>query len=136
MIKRVLVVDDDPTIREVFRRMLELKGIKVTTAADGDEGTFRAISEKPDVILMDVEMPGIDGISVTRWLRRSEFAASVPVVMLSGCGTRESVRAAREAGCSDFIVKGEVSIGTLIQRLGRAAARPAPPVFQEETGHE
>jgi len=81
----ILVVDDEPDVREVVRVALELDGFHVTVAADGDDGLRQAFEGRPDLIILDVGLPGLDGWDVLRRLKATEGRNGVPVIMLTGC---------------------------------------------------
>ncbi len=79
----VLIVDDSPTERHVLQGMLERNGFKVSLAANGEEGVTQAKAIRPDLILMDVVMPGINGFQATRELSRTPDTASIPVIIVT-----------------------------------------------------
>ena len=81
--QRVLVTDDEPTTRMLVRLLLEREQFEVIEASSGEEGVERAIAERPDVVLMDLNMPGIDGFEAIRRLRRHMSFAAVPIVVLT-----------------------------------------------------
>ncbi len=100
--KHVLVVDDESTIREVLRRYLEREGFSVSEAADGDQALTTLEAEPPDLVVLDLMLPGIDGLSLAGRLRaRSE----VPVVMLTAKGGVQDRIEGFELGADDYIVK-------------------------------
>jgi predicted signal transduction protein with EAL and GGDEF domain/FixJ family two-component response regulator len=102
----VLVADDDPVMRLLMLEMLQQVGLEGIEAADGREALALAREHRPDLILMDVEMPHLDGFAACRAIRRSEGAgASVPIVMVTGGDDIEAVTSAYEAGATDFVSK-------------------------------
>ncbi|QOL52168.1 putative bifunctional diguanylate cyclase/phosphodiesterase [Massilia litorea] len=102
----VLVADDDPVMRLLMLEMLQQVGLEGIEAADGREALALAMQRRPDLILMDVEMPHLDGFAACRAIRRSEGAgASVPIVMVTGGDDIEAVTSAYEAGATDFVSK-------------------------------
>lgn len=129
MKKRILIVDDEPALPRLLERYLSRRGFGIITAMTGRDGIFRAVAEQPDVVLVDVDLPDLDGISVAAVLRRGPFTARIPVVVWSAYGTPSLVAAARDAGASDFIAKSDAAVGTLTHRIARAAALPPPAVF-------
>jgi diguanylate cyclase (GGDEF)-like protein len=103
--RKVLVIEDEPGIRGVIRQILTLKGYVVTVAPDGPEGLQRAASENPDLILLDVMMPGMTGFEVCRGLREDMATAMTPVIMLTvKSRTQDRIRG-MESGADDYIVK-------------------------------
>jgi predicted signal transduction protein with EAL and GGDEF domain/FixJ family two-component response regulator len=104
----VLVADDDPVMRLLMLEMLQQVGLDGIEAGDGREALALARERRPDLILMDVEMPHMDGFAACRAIRRSEAAgpgASVPIVMVTGGDDIEAVTSAYEAGATDFVSK-------------------------------
>lgn len=92
----VLLVEDTPELREVYREALEDAGLRVAAAADGLEGLEKAIALQPDVIVMDVRMPRLDGLAAIRQLREDARTRSIPVILSTSEPVREQ---ALEAGC-------------------------------------
>ena len=102
--KRVLLVEDETDLRKMMKILLELHGYDVLEAADGYEAVEKALEEGPDLILMDIAMPVMDGIASARTIRRHEELRSVPIVAVTAYGDFYSQRA-RSAGCTDVIQK-------------------------------
>ena len=99
---RVLVVDDDETVRDVVRRYLEVAGFTVDMAGDGAEGLAKFATHEPDLVVLDVMMPGINGLEVCRRLRQ---ASQVPIVMLTALGEEENRIAGLQLGADDYVTK-------------------------------
>jgi len=100
--EKILVVDDEATIREVIRRYLERDGFEVMEAADGDAALDVVEEVEPDLVVLDLMLPGLDGLSLTRRLR--EYSA-VPVIMLTAKGAVEDRIEGLELGADDYVVK-------------------------------
>ncbi len=100
---RVLVIDDEPAIRDALRLILEYDHYDVTCAASGPDGLSRVQDERPDVVMLDVKMPGMDGLEVLRTLRALD--ETLPVIVISGHGTGATGFEATRAGAFDFIDK-------------------------------
>ncbi len=101
----VLVVDDDEDLRLLARKALTRAGHRVLEASSGEEGLQKAESQKPDLMLLDLSMPGMDGFEVLRRLRTREAARPLPVIVLTGLGDEESARRSFDFGATDFLVK-------------------------------
>src|SRR5437588_10968704 len=109
---RVLVIDDESAIRDSLKMTLEYEGYEVLGAATGQEGLSLAEREAPDLVLLDVKMPGMDGIEVLERLR--SMNESVPVIVVSGHGTISTAVEATKKGAFDFIEKPFASDRVLV----------------------
>lgn len=103
--KKILLADDEEDVKIVLGMFLETKGYDVCTAFDGLDAIDKAQSEKPDVILLDIMMPLIDGYEVCKKLKADPTTADIPVVMLSAASHAESVKKGIDAGAVDYLVK-------------------------------
>jgi len=122
MAKRVLVVDDDPTALRLISYTLEQEGYDVTTASNGRMGLSQARAVRPDVIILDVMMPDVDGFEVSRQLRADPLTAQVPILMLTAKGQVSDKVAGFHAGADDYVVK-PADPGELIARVGALLVR-------------
>jgi CheY-like chemotaxis protein len=102
---RVLVVDDYPDAREMYSEYLAFSGFDVVEAANGIEAIRHAVSDKPDIILMDLSLPVMDGWEATRRLKEDRRTAAIPVVALTGHALAGVSEDARNAGCDAFVTK-------------------------------
>ena len=100
----VLVIEDEESIREFMRQALESVH-DVMLAANGAEGLARAEREKPDLILLDLRMPGLDGLSVLSRLKAHQKTSGIPVVIVSGQGDTDALLEGQRAGAIDHIIK-------------------------------
>ena len=101
----VLVVDDDPTQRLLARDALEGTGFKVKEAADGPDGVVEAYANRPDLVILDIVMPGLDGLTVCAELRRHRTTKHVPILIVTGVDDARAIQRGFELGATDFIVK-------------------------------
>jgi CheY-like chemotaxis protein len=102
---KVLLVDDDESNRDMLTRRLEHRGYDVVTAVDGQEALDRALTESPCLILMDVSLPVLDGLSATRELKSRPALRGIPVIALTAHAGPEDRDRARAAGCDDYDTK-------------------------------
>jgi two-component system, OmpR family, KDP operon response regulator KdpE len=121
---RILVVDDEPQIRRVMRTALTTAGYEVSDARSGEEAVEQLGDEKFDLILLDVNLPGMSGLEACRVIRHDTLVPDVPIIMLTVRNAEKDIVAALDAGADDYVVK---PFGTpeLLARI-RAALRRAP----------
>ena len=105
MTKRILVVEDQEDLRGVLRDLFTSSGYIVIEAVDGAAGVARAKSDRPDIILMDIQMPVIDGYEATRQINADPNLTSIPIVAISSFAMKGDEEKARAAGCDDYVTK-------------------------------
>ncbi len=103
--RTILVADDNTDNRDMMQMLLGLKGYDVIVATDGPEAVRIALAQLPDLILLDLELPCLDGLAVAEQLRRRAGFNSVPIVMVSGHDPRKHRQQALDAGCTDYLFK-------------------------------
>jgi len=114
--KKVLIVEDEEMIRRLFKDVLEKVGYKIIIAGDGEQGVQLASKEKPDLILMDVQMPIKNGLEATKEIKGNPLTNNIPVVALTALAMRGDEDRIRDAGCDDYISK-PVQIRTLLEKI-------------------
>jgi CheY-like chemotaxis protein len=102
---KILVVEDHPDMRQLLVWQMEKMGYSVTLARNGKECVEKAIEEKPEFILMDILMPGMDGREATRMLRRNHDTQDVPILATTALFRESDLKTCIEAGCDGYIVK-------------------------------
>ena len=120
--KKVLIADDSSTILMLERMFLSRANYAVVSAVDGEDVVAKALSERPDLILLDVFMPKMDGLEACAKLRSLEATRDTPIILVSTRSEREHVDAARSSGASDYVTKPLVSTD-LIARIHRLIGR-------------
>jgi DNA-binding response OmpR family regulator len=127
--QRVLVVDDDPTVSDVVRRYLERAGFAVTLAGDGPAALQAYEAERPDLVVLDLMLPGLDGLEVARRLRTRPD--EVPIVMLTALGEEADRVLGLQLGADDYVTKPfsprelVLRVQSVLRRAARAAPAPA-----------
>jgi|SRR5687767_15054581 len=102
---RILVVEDNPTNMKLAITLLEAAGHSVLTASDAEAGLTIARAEQPNLILMDIQLPGIDGLEATVQLKRDEATRGIPVIALTALAMKGDEERIRAAGCDGYIAK-------------------------------
>lgn len=105
MAKRILIVDDERDLVDLLKARLEAQGFEVVTAYDGQEGLEKAKEEKPDLILLDVMMPKMDGYQVCRFLKFDEAFKQIPIIMLTARGQEQDQKKGMEVGADAYVIK-------------------------------
>lgn len=121
--RHILVVDDDPLFRSLMVGVLR-RDFDVTVACDGADGFYRALDRRPDVIVLDLQMPGWDGLKTLRAVRSHPILADVKVMVLTSDSSRETVLAAIHAGADDYTIKTAFSRDEFRQKLDRLFRQP------------
>ena len=102
---KILVVDDDPDALDTMAAILETRNYKVVTALSGLEGISKACKEKPNLIIMDLMMPKLDGFTVCKMIRGNEEIKSIPIILLTGKGLADDMEKGFTAGANDYMIK-------------------------------
>lgn len=117
MAKKILVVEDNETNMYLIRYILQQKGFDVFEATSGEEGIELAVREEPDLVIMDIQLPGIDGLEATRKIRSSAGLEDVSIVALTAHAMMGDREKAMDAGCSGYIEK-PIDPENFMSRLG------------------
>lgn len=120
-----LVVDDDPELNDLLREMLEEENHQVLQAFDGDSGYFAAVHHAPDLALIDINLPKLNGLKLCQKLRANPKTRELPIVIVTGNATRQVVESGRRVGVRQFLVK-PFSYDTLQEKVGAALEEVTP----------
>ena len=117
MKKTILIVDDDESLANAISIELKAAGFEVVVASDGDIGFSGALSHKPDLVLLDIHMPKLDGLMMLKKLRSHSdtYCKSVPVLILSNLDSEDVIKQATDLQCDDFLVKTDTSLTKLVE---------------------
>jgi len=103
--KKILIIEDDQMISSMYRTKLKQENFIVLTATNGAQGLELALNEKPDLVMLDIIMPQLDGFSVLRQLRGNEGTKNTPIIMLTNLGTDEDKEKGQKLGATDYLIK-------------------------------
>ena len=117
MPKTILIIEDDKFLREMIAKRLREEGYDVSMAVDGEEGIKKIQGEKPDLILLDLILPGIDGFEVLERMRKDSELAKIPVVILSNLGQKEEVERGLNLGAVDYLIKAHFTPREIIDKI-------------------
>ena len=120
---KILVIEDNAANMKLVTRMLQIHGHTVLCAADAETGVPLARSGQPDLILMDIQLPGMDGLTATALLKTGSTTAAIPIIALTATLTQDDEKKARAAGCDAYISKPfrQQELNTTIEDLLKAA---------------
>lgn len=120
MKKNILLVDDDPLIIRMYQNKLSKDGYTVKTATNGEEAIIQVMKEKPNLILLDIMMPKMNGVETLKALKGEPKTEMIPVIILTNLGDNpEDVKSAKELGALDYLVKSEITLRELSERVKR-----------------
>ena len=118
MAKKILLIDDDPLIVRMYERKLTQEGFAVSLAANGDEGLHALEKETPDLILLDVLMPKLNGWETLKKIKENPKTKDVPVIMLTSLGDRaEDIKKFMDFGVKEYLVKSQVELKELVRTI-------------------
>lgn len=117
MAKKVLIVEDDEFLRSLTAKRLEKEGYEVVVAVDGESANGIAVANKPDLILLDLLLPGLDGFEVLKRARADEVTKTTPIIVFSNLGQREDIEKAKGLGANDFLIKANFTLDDVIEKI-------------------
>jgi twitching motility two-component system response regulator PilH len=120
-VRKILVVDDSPTDRQFMLETLAKKGYQVVTAENGEDAIAKAKTELPDLILMDVVMPGLNGYQATRQITRDEATKHIPVIMCTSKSADTDKIWGMRQGANDYLIK-PIDAGQLLAKIAQISA--------------
>lgn len=113
----ILLVEDDEYLIGIYATKFELEGFKVLKASDGKRGFKLAVKETPDIILVDILMPGMNGFDLIKKLKNEEKTKNIPVVILSNLGQEKDVRRGIKLGVADYLIKVHLTPTEICERV-------------------
>jgi DNA-binding response OmpR family regulator len=114
---KLLVIEDERLVYEALRRKLDNTGFEVINAFDGKEGLELSLKEHPDLILLDIILPVMDGITYLESLRADEWGERVPVIILSNLSDADTIQESRLKGVNDYLVKTDWKLDEVIEKI-------------------
>jgi two-component system cell cycle response regulator DivK len=122
MTKSVLIVEDNELNMKLFRDLLEAHGYKTIETRDGMEALALARTHRPDLILMDIQLPEVSGLEVTKWLKEDDSLRSIPVVAVTAFAMKGDEEKIREGGCESYIAK-PISVANFVETVKKFLER-------------
>jgi len=117
MASKILIIEDDKFLRGLISQKLSAEGYEVIEAAEGREGLEKVKKEKPNLILLDLVLPGIDGFEVLKKIKEDPSTSFLPVIILSNLGQKESVEKGLKMGAVDYLIKAHFTPTEIIEKV-------------------
>ena len=117
MAKKILIIEDDKFLRELISQKLEIEGYEISEAVDGEKGIKQVEEEKPDLVLLDLILPGIDGFEVLTKMKEDSALSQIPVIILSNLGQKDDVERGLKIGANDYLIKAHFTPGEIINKV-------------------
>ena len=114
---KILLVEDDPFLLSMYNTKFELENFKVVTAEDGEKGLKLAIKELPDVILLDIMLPRMDGFEVLKALKADKKTSGIPVILLTNLSQKEKVKEGLSLGANDYLIKAHFMPSEVVEKI-------------------
>lgn len=120
---KIAIIEDDPTINQMYRMKFEAEQFDVQIASDGQAGISLVKSFQPDLILLDLQMPEVDGVTALREIRSHDWGKSIPVMIMTNLGEEESPKELKTLGISGYIVKADLTPRQVVARVKEELAK-------------
>jgi len=117
MAKTILIIEDDKFLRVLIAKKLAKEGFEVSEAVDGEEGIKKFKEEKPDLVLLDLILPGIDGFEILARMKEDPELAKIPVIILSNLGQEKETEKGIEMGAVGYLVKAHFTLSEIIKKI-------------------
>lgn len=117
MAKKILIIEDDKFLRELISKKLTKEGFEILEAMDGEEGLRKAKEEKPNLVLLDLILPGIDGFEVLARIKEDTKVSNIPIIILSNLGQRDDIERGMKLGAVDYLIKAHFTPSEIIEKV-------------------
>ena len=119
---KILLIEDDTTLSKMYERKFTTDGFEVVTAFDGIEGLAKTTSEKPDLVLLDIMLPKLDGLAVFKKMRSQTETFNTPVILLTNFGQEDTVMECFKLGAVDYLLKADVTPQQVVEKVEKFLA--------------
>ena len=117
MAKKILIVEDDKFLRELISQKLLKEGYDIVEAIDGEKGIKSIKEDKPDLVLLDLILPGVDGFEVLTQMKEDPAVSAIPVIILSNLGQKDDIERGLKIGAVDYLIKAHFTPGEIIAKI-------------------
>jgi DNA-binding response OmpR family regulator len=130
--KKILVIEDDAFLRDLINKKLSSAGFAISEAADGESGLTSTQENKPDLILLDLLLPAIDGFEVLSKLKADPVTHPIPVIILSNLGQKEDIDKGLKLGAADYLIKAQFTPEEIIVKVKEVFEKKANPAPEKK----
>lgn len=117
MSKTVLLVEDDEMLNAMYKAKFEKEGYAVVTAFNGSEGLKMALANHPDIVLLDIIMPKMDGFAALKKMQKNDSTKAIPVILLTNLGQEEDIKKGKELGAADYFIKANHTPQEVVEKV-------------------
>lgn len=117
---KILIVEDDKFLRDLLERKLIKEGYEISVAVDGEEALRKVKEEKPDLVLLDLILPGVGGFDVLVQIKKDAELSEIPVIILSNLGQKDDIEKGLKLGAMDYLIKAHFAPGEIIEKIKKA----------------
>jgi two-component system alkaline phosphatase synthesis response regulator PhoP len=115
--QKILIVEDDKFLRELISQKLLQEGYDISEAVDGEKGAEAVKKEKPDLVLLDLILPGIDGFEVLARIKADSLTSEIPVIILSNLGQKDDIEKGLKNGAADYLIKAHFTPAEIVEKV-------------------
>lgn len=114
---KIIIIENDKFLSDIYKTKFELEGFKVTAINDGEKGLKAIQTKKPDIVLLDVLLPKLDGFTILQMLKKDETTKDIPVVILTCLGQKEDVQKGLAMGAADYLIKAHFKPAETVEKV-------------------
>lgn len=119
---KILIVEDDEFLADIYKTKFELEGFKVTIATDGERGLKAIQNKKPDLVLLDILLPKMDGFAILQTIKKDPETKKIPVILLTNLGQKEDVQKGLNLGAADYLIKAHFNPAETVEKVKKILA--------------
>lgn len=119
MAKKILIIEDDVFVKDLYQKELEREGYGVITAEDGHEGLVKVIQEKPDLILLDIMLPKMSGLSLLKEVKKRDSVKHIPVILLTNLGQDSVIKESFTLGAEGYLIKASYTPMQIVEEVNK-----------------
>ena len=123
--KKILIIEDEEFVRELYEETLQRAGFSIVTAIDGNEGFSKVISEKPDLILLDIMLPKMNGLDMLKKIKKKETVKNIPVILLTNFSQESVIKEGFSLGAAGYLIKADYTLEKIVEEINKFIKKSA-----------